>query len=216
MRAKRVSDPLSNPIEEGVADKFMSSKFAVPDEFDEFEKTYARQQRKRDENVVWTDPNIKGWQIIKNPSSLKILAKGVRGVISPNGDLYMENFSKGTIHNYILEILYKIGELEGKKPNGWSKLTPQESGFLTVQRFKDTDYICIGESNSVIYKEDDWRRLLPQYEEFLNRARKKNPELNISNKLVGVKYPWLADQKHIKEGFGPENMIRSLLRDTSE
>ena len=38
-----------------------------------------------------------------------------------------------------------------KPKKNWGRKTPQESGFLTVQRYKSSPYIAIGESNRYIY-----------------------------------------------------------------
>lgn len=184
---------------EGTGDKYFYNKNpAQVDDFAEFEKIYqAQQMEKKQHNNNGQDkiiyrkdrvyPNGLKWNIIKNPSSIKSLGPGVRGVIAPSGDVYFENFSGKHIHNDILPILYDLGELDGTFKPGWGKKLPQVSGFLTVQRFKDTPYIAIGESNKDIYDEDNYDNLVGEYDKFLKTAKQKNPNLSFSNKLVGIK-----------------------------
>lgn len=141
-----------------------------------------------------------GWQLIKNPKSLENFGKSVRGVIALNGDVYLETFSKGTIHQDILGILLKKGIIKENTGKGWGKKLPQESGFLTVQRYKDSKWIAIGESNKIIYNEEDWQKLVKNYDEVLAKAKKNCPNIDFSNKLVGVKFQGLKNVKSKETG----------------
>lgn len=175
---------------EGVGDKYLQSKFGMDDEFAEFNKKFNMQQleknKKEGYNEVITDNGkIK---LIKNPTSIKNFEHGVRGVIDSKGNLYMSTTFKGIIHVEILELLKSKGIFSGDtKTLGWGKKLPQESGFLTIQRYKDTNYIAIGESNKNIYELSDWKEKIHFYDEFIERAKKVNPTLNFTNKLVGIK-----------------------------
>lgn len=174
---------------EGVGDDYLKNKYNIPGEFDEFEKIFKLNQMKKDSNK---DKNFivykkEDWAIIKNPSSIKNLGPSSRGVVLPDGNVYMESHSNKSIHNDILAILHDKNILPGEHRKNWGRKIPQDSGFLTVQRFKDTHFIAIGESNKSIYKETDWDDKVHLYDEFLEPARKKNPNLNFSNKLVGIK-----------------------------
>lgn len=195
---------------EGVGDKYLQTKFGMDDEFAEFNKKFNMQQLEKNKKdghneVVADNGKIK---LIKNPTSIKNFENGVRGVIDSKGNLYMSATFKGIIHVDILELLKTKGILpENVKTLGWGKKLPQDSGFLTVQRYKDTTYIAIGESNKIIYDEADWKKLIHKYDEFLLQAKKVNPTLNFTNKLVGIK---IFKRKDRDEETAPHLLIEKL------
>lgn len=184
-------------IDEGVADKFIKKDpmlAGISDEFAEFEKKYAEEEyhQKGLGELFYKSGNF---ILIKNPSSLNNFGPNVRGVITKNGDLYLEKNSV-KVHNDILDILKSknlIPELTSKR---WTRISPKESGFLTVQRLKDTDIIAIGESNKLIYSEEEYEQHLPEYTSFLKLAQKKMPNLKFSNKIIGSKDPNLTKGKN--------------------
>jgi hypothetical protein len=178
-------------LKESVADRFLEKNLGFPDEFEDFERKYAKMQMKKEkkddghDEIVYKESD---WALVKNPSSIKYLGPGARGVIFKNGDVYMECYGGKRIHNEILKILFQKGILKGEFNAGWGTKFPQETGFLTVQRYKDTPYIAIGESNKAIYKFDNWEDEMHRYENFINKAKEKNPNLEFVNRLVGIKY----------------------------
>ena len=181
-----------NPLTiEGVADVYAEKTFGIPDTGkDVVTKTTPLQGE-----VVHRDGD---WMLIRNPNSLEGLGKSVRGVILPNGDYYTENYAE-KIHYDLLEILALKGVLPYNPKKNWSKKTPQESGFLTVQRYKDTDTIAIGESNRLLYDYEFYKANIGQYQIFLDAAKRKNPLIRFENKLVGTKF------------FGDENSTKKNL-----
>ena len=191
---------------EGVGDKYLKNKYFI-DDFDDFNKKYNNMKRQFGE-IIYSDNN---WKLIKNPKSLEYFDKSCRGVITLSGDLYLENFSDFRIHNDILKILYDKNILKGKLRKNWGKKLPQESGFLTVQRYKDKNIIAIGESNKDIYNEEDWDKLKHFYDEILDKCKIKNPNINFSNKLVGIKFQGLkniASKNKINEYSYQSNLIK--------
>lgn len=133
------------------------------------------------------------WQLLKNPGSLENIGASSRGVILPNGDLYIENRSDGTIHNDILKLLFQNGILKGKFRRNWTHQTPNLSGFLTVQRYLHHPVICIGESNNALYTRRGYEATLHFYLPFLEKARLANPGIRFSNKLVKIRTPFKGD-----------------------
>ena len=196
---------MKNKQNESLTDKYLHQKFGFKQEFEDFERYWKRMQmnaQKNDEDkdvVVYTDKDG-DWRLIKNPSSIKNLGDKARGVIiTSTGDIYMEEYSK-YIHNDLLTFLHEIGVLKGEFKRNWNRKLPTESGFLTVQRYKNTDIIAIGESNKLIYEEDEWYKLIYIYDKVINLCKKKNPNLNLTNKLVGTKNPWITeytDKSHL-------------------
>jgi len=69
----------------------------------------------------------------------------------------------------------------------WTSKLPEESGFLTMQRFRNTSNICIGESNKLIYSDDNMEKYESSYMKFINVAKAKCPNINFVYKLVGIK-----------------------------
>lgn len=172
-------------LNENLGDKYLKRKYGIETEFDDFEKKYKAYKQKEDE-VIYRDGD---WKLIKNPNSLENIDSDARGVIMPSGDLYIENISGKKIHNDILEILYKKNILIFLPKKNWTRKTPKESGFLTVQRYKSSPYIGIGESNRKIYDKDDYNKFIDDYKYFINKAKQKNPNIKFEYKLVGTKSP---------------------------
>ena len=139
-------------------------------------------------HVIYSD-KTGSWQIIKNPRSLAGLGSKCRGIVLASGDIYVENQSDGTIHNDILRILYDLGILKGVFKKNWTLKLPAESGFLTVQRYQDKNLLAIGESNRLLYREDDYRKNIEHYKDFLQCAIQKHPSINFAFKLIGIKDP---------------------------
>ena len=147
-----------------------------------------------------SQPN-NSWKLLFNPVSLKVCGPNVRGVITPSGDLYLENQSNGTIHNDILKTLTGWGVLPGPFRRNWTRKLPIESGFLTVQRYKDTDVICIGESNRLLYTKAGYEEHIAVFRQFLEAARANHPGITFVDKLVRIKPPFRGDAE-VVYGFG--------------
>lgn len=183
----KIISEISKEAKEGVADKFVQQEpqlVNVPGEFDDFEKRF-REETQDEENgeVIYHSTDMK---ILKNPKTLKNIGSNVRGVITTNGDLYIEQESVG-IHNDILNILKGKGIVPDETKKLWGGRLPQQSGFLTVQRYKDTNTIAIGESNRLIYTKEAWKNYIKYYDIFLNKAQSKSSGINYTNKLIGLK-----------------------------
>lgn len=181
---KIIKEIYEEVFKEDVGDKYLKRKFNIGGEFDEFEKKYLSQQH--DKGVVYSDGD---WKLIKNPNSLKNIGEKARGIIMGNGDLYIESYSGIKIHNDILGILNKIGVLDHIPQRNWGKKSPKETGFLTVQRYRNSPYISIGESNRYIYDIGDYKDNIKDYQDFMDKAKEKNPNMNFETKLVGTKSP---------------------------
>ena len=138
-----------------------------------------------------------GWEIVKNPGNLVSFGKDVRGVITESGDLYLETRSDGTIHHDILGVLYERGVFPGTFRRDWTKKTPDESGFLTVQRHENTSMICIGESNRPLYRKKDYLEKIDLYRPFLEQASLKNPEIRFVDKLIRIKGNFKGDEMFV-------------------
>jgi hypothetical protein len=176
-------------ILEDVADKAREQMFNIPSDHVGFEKKHASAEMKKKEtpqnNILFAKKD--DWSLIKNPTSLKDFGSEVRGVILPNGDFYLES-TFGSIHQDILKILHAKGVLKEEPTRNWGRKLPQESGFLTVQRYKDSDKIAIGESNRVIYEEPEYEKNRKHYTAFMVKAKERCPNIEFVDKLVGQKF----------------------------
>ena len=131
--------------------------------------------------------------MIKNPGTLSELGSNVRGVITASGDLFMETDSAGTIHNDILKTLIHQGVIPGPLQKNWTRKTPDQAGFVTVQRFKDDAVVCIGESNRLLYTKDGYEQYIDYFRPFLEAAKSKNPGISFVDKLVRIRAPFTGD-----------------------
>ena len=129
------------------------------------------------------------WQIIKNPDSLIRFGQKSRAVVMESGDLYVENHCSGTIHNDILRILYDKRILSGTFRKNWTQKKPAESGFLTLQRYKETHILAIGESNRHLYRKESYPANIEYYKIFLQKAIERHPSIHFALKLIGIKDP---------------------------
>lgn len=185
---KIIREVFQDFINEAAGEKkaeYLQQKFGVKPEFQNFEKQYSSQQlRQNNDQIIYEEGN---WKLIKNPSSLQNIGDNARGVILNNGDYYTESYGGDKIHHDILKILGEKHIIPTIPKKNWSRQLPQESGFLTVQRYQNSPYIAIGESNKLIYNELDYNQKIKFYDEFLNKAKSINPNINFINKLVNIK-----------------------------
>jgi hypothetical protein len=192
MGARKIHDPESDPelwrisseniIAEGVADKYGARAFGLPDDGEEFNKSYQRNKSGK------TAAEAKGVEIIKNPKSLEGFAKGIRAVITKNGDLYVAADMEVVIHVDILKALHDKGLVLGD-PTGWEVTdeTPKID-FITVQRVWGKNKFAIGESYVLPKSKSPEERTqaLKFFEPFLQKAREINPQFEYVDEQVRV------------------------------
>ena len=191
---------------EGVADKYAEKEFYMKPEFDDFNQKERDIRSKADSNiVVYNKGNVK---IVKNPKSLTNISAGVRGVIDKEGNLYIEQKRSGEVHVTILRILEDLGIL--KYNHGWTEELPRD--FITVMRLEDENVLMLGESNETMtpneyrsnedYGENYWddipavEKAAPYFQQFLDKAKIKNPNINFINKNIG----YSDIEEGVKEG----------------
>ena len=175
-------------VRESLADKFIKQDpylAGVPDEYDDFDKKYHEEQRKSAGNgeLFYKGGDL---QIIKNPQNLKHFGKSVRGVIINSGDFFLELTSEGT-HGDILRILQEKELIPQNIKKNWGNIPPTQTKFITVQRFKDTGTMALGESNRLLYEPENYRKYISYYDQYLKRAKEKCKDIDFSPKLIGIK-----------------------------
>jgi len=167
---------LQKYMNEGVADKYAAQKFGIQDPDDEFEKDFkAHQVSKQNSEVT----SIKGKPVYKNPKDLKNMVPGARGVIMPNGDLYVVNDAFDVIHTDLLNALAKKGIVK-HGTTGWDDpATLDKFQFATVQRLWNKSAFCVGESYIVPKKFKDpegFEKVMKLFRPYLDAAKEKNPQ----------------------------------------
>jgi hypothetical protein len=173
---------------EGVGDKYAEQEFFVPDDFWEFDYKFNKSQLKNKENSKEDRnkliPINEKAVVVKNPSSLKNIAPAVRGIIDDKGNVYL-SVRGNCIHQTIIDALEKMNLLIVDKL--WYRNLP--TTFVTIQRFRDTDILAMGESNFYLYNKPGYtateEEIDNSYSPILEAARIKNPHLYIAFTLIG-------------------------------
>lgn len=197
---------------EGIGDKYVEKKYGIEPEFANFEKDFKAKQS--EENIIYKDD--KGWGIVKNPPSLTNLGNAVRGVITKDGDLYLELYSE-KIHVNIVDVLYEKGIVSKNFFDALDDYLPDE--YLTVQREGGTNDILVGESNDAMQDDEqmfsNWREplgvpdkeeVIPYFQKFMDAAKRKNPGINFINEHIAVH----RRVKYMSKGMLKEGDIMQL------
>jgi len=168
---------------EGVADKYASRLFGIPDEEEEFNKQYLIQKYGK------PAAKVKNVPIYKNPKSLDGFDKGVRGIVTENGDLYLAFSQEGPIHQTIINALKSVGVITGKT-GGWEDVDNfNEFDFITIQRVWGKEKFAIGESYTLPKPKMDPEgrsKALKLFEPFIIKTRKINSQ-----------FEWILEQVRI-------------------
>lgn len=192
---KTVLDIISEEVQnfkEGVGDEYLANKYGIPNEFSDFETKF--KSKESEDEIVYREGD---WILYKNPKTLKNISESARGVVDNEGNLFIENFSQA-IHHDIIKILLSKGYLRGYEfKKNWNTYLPSEVGFLTVQRYKNTNTIAIGHSNKLIYDEIGFKQHYNDFNGFMNKAKGKNPNIDFQTKLVSSKFAELKKVSNV-------------------
>jgi hypothetical protein len=184
-----------NNISEDVGEKYAEKVFGIKPEFSEFEEKFKKLSLKKEkEDIIFQFDDV---IIIKNPKTLNNIGPSVRGIIDKHGNLYTEMNSK-IIHKTLISIIGNVLNYRLKPITNWHITLPID--FITVQRDKNTNTFQLGESNFTMRTENEreeskrmgynWSNVPnreeaePIFNDFLNKAKIKNPKINFSNKLI--------------------------------
>jgi GNAT superfamily N-acetyltransferase len=186
-------------MEEGVGDKFLQNKGVMPDEEDEFDREYSQEN----EEVVG-ETGMYGVPIIKNPKSMKSVAKDGRAVmLIPSGDLYVEGGRAGALHNEILDLLYDKRIIRNVSDKWWIKL-PTDVGFITLQRRGLDNGFRIGESNVEFAGNEQL------FDRILNFGRKKHPHIKFEAKSIRNVFENISDGLVTEAGAGINRLMQHM------
>lgn len=187
MKIKRFKEYLL----EDVGDKYAEKKFHIPPKFTEFDKLYRRRYNNIGQEIIYRDK--RGVIILKNPGSLDSVGPWVRGIIDSKGNFFVEQEAL-LVHDQIIKILNNLG-LITYNVNDWHIKNPNDPDirFITVQR-QDDGNIVLGESNA--WWRDNKGVSEDIFQVFLDKAKKKNPNIIFENKKI-TDTPWLKNIQQI-------------------
>lgn len=182
---------MASATSEGVADKYASRHFGIPDPEEEFNRDYAIQKYGKPALKVKNVP------IYKNPKSLDGFDKGVRGVVDKDGNLYLALIQEGIIHDNILDGL-KSSNIISSGTRGWDDPEKfDQYDFVTVQRIWGKNKFAIGESYALPKPkfEEERVKALKIFEPFMVKAKKTNPQ-----------FEWVLEQVRVvaRKTLSPE------------
>lgn len=180
----------SEYLSEGVADVYAQKEFGIP--IETHSDFYTKHLVTSKTDIV-ISINIQGdsYAVIKNPSSLDMVEPNTRGIVDKHGNLFLLVKYYSITHDVLLSCLSEMGYVTYVER--WHKKLPTE--FITIQRDGNSNRFYIGESNDVMYTDSmrahlSYAKLLPPYAEaekafqqFIDRAKKKNPKYTIENEL---------------------------------
>ena len=171
-----------NDTNEGVGDKFVEKKYGMKSEFDDFEKQY---QLNIENNKLIVVGDI---ELAVNPKSLNGINANVRGVVDTNGNLYIEQ-TQDNLHYKLIDVLVRKGIIGNQ--NDWEYDIPKN--FITIIRDGNSNIFYLGESNKQMMLSDrtqnmwyweniaDYNDVKPVFQNFLDKAKTKNPKYNFMN-----------------------------------
>jgi len=124
------------------------------------------------------------YEIFQNPSlrELKDASNSeVRGIVLKNGDFYIVKNSQGLIHDNILEILFKAGNIiTSKWVEDWYLKLDSLDEFLCITQIEKSLEFAIAESYGFTGLDLD-DEILNQYKKMFE---KKNPQYSLSLELI--------------------------------
>jgi len=118
-----------------------------------------------------------GYEVYKNPKSIKRMAKELRAISFPNGDLFVIDDNWNVIHSAFAEWLNKNGY---KVPNMNLKtriVDGMKNGYINWQRKGSTDEFWLSEStdfSDTMYFDE--HELMPYLKKYAKKVKSKNPK----------------------------------------
>jgi hypothetical protein len=117
-------------------------------------------------------------EIFINPSTKEVI-KSARGIIDPNGNLYVVNTSY-VLHSDIVRHLINKGHIKVPSFNERSLFDKYKNNFLGVQRHGNTKDFFVSAS----YDLDFYHSQSDVIEKYLSKVKKKNPLFNFIGKRI--------------------------------
>jgi len=133
-----------NYTAEGVGDKYLVNKY--PHQFTDPDADLNKELAIQNNEIVGESNGVK---IIKNPKNLKDLDSFIRGIVTLNGDLYVESEAKLThfdLYNFLKD-KHIIPTLNDDIYYNFEWIIPTIIGGISVIRLKDSNEFVLGASN---------------------------------------------------------------------
>lgn len=116
---------------------------------------------------------VDGYEVYKNPKSLKRMEGYLRGISYPNGDLFVvEQALHSRLMVWLNENGYEMPDIIRKA----SMVEGIKKGYIAWQRNSNKDEFCLGESIDFEYSGDYFDRdeLVPYIEKYVKKIKQKN------------------------------------------
>jgi len=153
-------------VNEGVADKYLETKFNIKDKNTEFDSWYNRKSaidRKKAKVFGPYEDRHTQFFIHENPNDLTLIKPYSRGVIAPTGDLYIAD-KPDALHLTIIKILINKGILD--KNAGWEHYNDYEyatyEGCMAVVMMPDNTFM-LSESYSPNIVDSKYEKVIKDY-----------------------------------------------------
>lgn len=174
-------------IHEGVGDTYADKRFYTSPSFSDFEYRFKKEQSAENkEEIIYIDEENK-LAVIKNPKSIGHIGPNVRGIIDKNGNLYIE-MQRALMHADIANGLEDLGMIDT------IRISSPPTEYIAIQRYGSKNEIYLSEATPDMYPDNmrpnEWSNLssyeksFPVYQNFLNKAKQKNPKFNFINKVI--------------------------------
>jgi len=118
---------------------------------------------------------LRGFEVYKNPKSIKRMGMDLRGISFPNGDLFVvDDGGRNVIHKHFGEWLNRNGYKMPTAEVTSELMRDMKQGYITWQRIATTDEFRLGESvNFEYYSEEEY---MPYIKKYLRKVKSKNPK----------------------------------------
>jgi len=123
-----------------------------------------------------------GYELYKNPKSIKRMVADLRGVSFPNGDLFVIDDAKHTTHSSLMYGLNVNGYSVNYSGTMTDLVKLVKKGYITWQRRGKTNDFYISESlNASIAAE---HKLMPYIKKSIGKVQQKHSQYNF--KLISI------------------------------
>lgn len=115
-----------------------------------------------------------GYEVYKNPKSIKRMAFDLRGISFPNGDLFVIDDGRNTIHKHLRDWLDKNGHKMPPIETTKELMQNVKKGYIPWQRIATSNDFRLSESFKLndIYPEKEY---MPYVKKYLSKVKSKNP-----------------------------------------
>ena len=126
-----------------------------------------------------------GYEIFRNPKSIKRMKSELRAMSYPNGDLYVVNDSSHITHTHFAEWLIKNGYKMPTNTNRFSGMMDGiKKGYIPWQRKGLTNEFWLSESIQFQFGDYPADEMMPFIVKYTNKIKRKNSQYKFILKSI--------------------------------